>query len=93
MKIITSLVLLIFFSLSAMAETYNLSVDKVTLDAGKFKRQAIGYNGATPGPTLRFKEGEDSENLHSVHYNFNDKLLPIGAHYWATLSETLLAKN
>ena len=59
MKIITSLVLLIFFSLSAMAETYNLSVDKVTLDAGKFKRQAIGYNGATPGPTLRFKEGED----------------------------------
>ena len=59
MKIITSLILLIFFSLSAMAETYNLSVDKVTLDAGKFKRQAIGYNGATPGPTLRFKEGED----------------------------------
>ena len=42
-----------------MAETYNLSVDKVTLDTGKFKRQAIGYNGATPGPTLRFKEGED----------------------------------
>ena len=59
MKIITSFIFLIFFSLSAMAETYNLSVDKVTLDAGKFKRQAIGYNGATPGPTLRFKEGEN----------------------------------
>jgi hypothetical protein len=28
-----------------MAETYNLSVDKVTLDTGKFKRQAIGYPG------------------------------------------------
>jgi len=59
MKIIASFIFLIFFSLSAMAETYNLSVDKVTLDTGKFKRQAIGYNGATPGPTLRFKEGED----------------------------------
>jgi len=59
MKIITSFIFLIFFSLSAMAETYNLSVDIVTLDTGKFKRQAIGYNGATPGPTLRFKEGED----------------------------------
>ena len=59
MKIIASFIFLIFFSLSAMAETYNLSVDIVTLDTGKFKRQAIGYNGATPGPTLRFKEGED----------------------------------
>ena len=59
MKIISSFIFLIFFSLSAMAETYNLSVDKVTLDTGEFKRQAIGYNGATPGPTLRFKEGED----------------------------------
>ncbi|MEJ6587626.1 MAG: multicopper oxidase domain-containing protein [Pelagibacterales bacterium] len=59
MKIITSFIFLIFFSLSAMAESYNLSVDIVTLDTGKFKRQAIGYNGATPGPTLRFKEGEN----------------------------------
>ena len=59
MKIIASFIFLIFFSLSAMAKTYNLSVDKVTLDTGEFKRQAIGYNGATPGPTLRFKEGED----------------------------------
>ena len=46
-----------------------------------------------PGAYIWLGAGEDSENLHSVHYNFNDKLLPIGAHYWATLSETLLAKN
>ena len=46
-----------------------------------------------PGAYIWLGSGEDSENLHSVHYNFNDKLLPIGAHYWATLSETLLAKN
>jgi len=59
MKIIASFIFLLFFSLSAMAVHYNLIVDKVTLDTGKFKRQAIGYNGATPGPTLRFKEGED----------------------------------
>jgi hippurate hydrolase len=46
-----------------------------------------------PGAYIWLGNGEDSENLHSVHYNFNDKLLPIGAHYWATLSETLLANN
>ena len=46
-----------------------------------------------PGAYIWLGNGEESENLHSVHYNFNDKLLPIGAHYWATLSETLLANK
>jgi FtsP/CotA-like multicopper oxidase with cupredoxin domain len=44
---------------AAWAETYNLSVDPVTIDTGNFKRSGIGYNGASPGPVLRFKEGED----------------------------------
>ncbi len=62
---------------SAMAGTYNLSVDRITIDAGDFTRSGIGYNGASPGPVLRFKEGEDvvinvTNNLSestSVHWH------------------------
>jgi L-ascorbate oxidase len=43
----------------ASAGTYDLTVDRVTIDTGDFKKTGIGYNGATPGPTLRFKEGEE----------------------------------
>jgi len=45
-------------SLSVAGE-YNLTVDRVTIDTGEFIRQGVGYNGASPGPVLRFKEGED----------------------------------
>ena len=41
------------------AGEYNLSVDPVLIDTGNFTRKGIGYNGASPGPVLRFKEGED----------------------------------
>ncbi|MDA1059927.1 MAG: copper resistance system multicopper oxidase [Proteobacteria bacterium] len=61
----------------AMAEEYDLSVDGVTIDTGDFARKGIGYNGASPGPVLRFKEGEDvtirvTNNLNestSVHWH------------------------
>lgn len=43
----------------AAAGTYNITVDKVTIDTGDFRKQGIGYNGASPGPVLRFKEGEE----------------------------------
>jgi L-ascorbate oxidase len=43
----------------ASAGEYNLTVDRVTIDTGDFSREGIGYNGASPGPVLRFKEGED----------------------------------
>ena len=42
-----------------MAGEYNLTVDAVTIDTGTFTRTGVGYNGASPGPVLRFKEGED----------------------------------
>jgi len=45
--------------ISATAGVYNLSVDRVIIDTGDFKKEGIGYNGASPGPVLRFKEGED----------------------------------
>lgn len=43
----------------AAAKTYDLTVDKVTIDTGEFKKEGIGYNGASPGPVLKFEEGED----------------------------------
>ena len=43
----------------AIAGEYNLTVDPVTIDTGAFARAGIGYNGASPGPVLRFREGEE----------------------------------
>ena len=37
-----------------MAGEYSLSVDRVQIDTGDFVRHGIGYNGASPGPVLRF---------------------------------------
>ncbi len=67
----------VFLSAAANAGTYNLSVDKITIDTGDFQKQGIGYNGASPGPVLRFDEGEDvtinvTNNLDvmtSVHWH------------------------
>jgi CopA family copper-resistance protein len=41
------------------AGEYHITVDPVTIDAGGFTRDGIGFNGTSPGPVLRFKEGED----------------------------------
>ena len=43
----------------ATAATYDLTVDRVRIDTGDFVKQGIGYNGASPGPVLRFTEGEE----------------------------------
>ena len=36
--------------------------------------------------------GEGGCMLHNPHYDFNDEILPIGASYWARLTEYLLAR-
>jgi FtsP/CotA-like multicopper oxidase with cupredoxin domain len=41
------------------AGEYNITVDNVKIDTGDFVKKGIGYNGASPGPVLRFKEGEN----------------------------------
>ena len=64
-------------SSAAVAGEYALTVDPVTIDTGHFSRAGIGFNGASPGPVLRFKEGEDvtinvTNNLSeptSVHWH------------------------
>ena len=43
----------------AQAKTYTMTVDPVTIQTDQGKTQGIGYNGTSPGPILRFKEGED----------------------------------
>ena len=45
-----------------------------------------------PGAYIWLGAGENSEKLHSVYYDFNDELLPIGATYWSSLAETILTK-
>ena len=50
---------LFMMPLPSMAGVYNLTVDKVMIDTGSFTKEGIGYNGASPGPVLRFNEGEN----------------------------------
>jgi FtsP/CotA-like multicopper oxidase with cupredoxin domain len=45
-----------------VAGEYKLTVDPVTIDTGGFTRSGIGFNNTSPGPVLRFKEGEDVSN-------------------------------
>lgn len=60
-----------------LAGEYNLTVDRVTIDTGEFVKEGIGYNGASPGPVLRFKEGEEVvinvtnnlEAMTSIHWH------------------------
>ena len=52
-------VFLISAPIPAFGGTYNLNVERVTIDTGEFVKEGIGYNGGSPGPILRFKEGEE----------------------------------
>jgi CopA family copper-resistance protein len=46
-------------SFSAQAATYDLTIEKKTVNVTGRDREAMTVNGQVPGPTLRFKEGED----------------------------------
>ncbi|MBM3558808.1 MAG: amidohydrolase [Alphaproteobacteria bacterium] len=37
--------------------------------------------------------GEGGCTLHNPHYDFNDEVIPVGASYWATLVEQVLARG
>ena len=61
----------------ASAGEYNLTVDRVEIDTGEFVKEGIGYNGSSPGPVLRFKEGEEVvinvtnnlDEMTSIHWH------------------------
>lgn len=48
-----------------------------------------------PGAYMGIGAGKprDSGLLHQARYDFNDRILPTGASYWATLVETILQKR
>ncbi|NVK42576.1 MAG: copper resistance system multicopper oxidase [Oceanospirillaceae bacterium] len=47
------------WSLGALAGTYDLVIDEQPLEIDGKTKSAMTINGGIPGPTLRFKEGED----------------------------------
>ena len=54
-----ALLLVLLAPMMALGGEYALTVDRVMIDVGSFQKPGIGYNGASPGPVLRFKEGEE----------------------------------
>lgn len=66
-----------FAPVLAIAAEYNLTVDRVEIDTGDFVKEGIGYNGASPGPVMRFKEGENVkinvtnnlDEMTSIHWH------------------------
>ncbi|MDR5874620.1 M20 aminoacylase family protein [Vreelandella gomseomensis] len=46
-----------------------------------------------PGAYIWLGNGEDSPALHNPHYDFDDRLTPIGVEYWAQLVRSLLSSE
>ena len=42
------------------AQDHELVIGRVGIEAGDLSKSGIGYNGQSPGPVLRFREGEDA---------------------------------
>jgi CopA family copper-resistance protein len=73
----TAIALFLLAPGTVRAGEYSLTVDPVTIDTVDFQREGVGFNGASPGPVLRFKEGEDVtihvtnnlDEMTSVHWH------------------------
>ncbi len=71
------LLLVLLAPMMALGGEYALTVDRVMIDVGSFQKPGIGYNGASPGPVLRFKEGEEVvikvtnnlDEMTSIHWH------------------------
>ena len=55
---------------AVIAGQYDLSVDEVTITTAEGTKGGVGFNGSSPGPTLRFREGE--EVVINVTNNLDD---------------------
>ena len=72
-----ALLLVLLVPMMALGGEYALTVDRVMIDVGSFQKPGIGYNGASPGPVLRFKEGEEVvirvtnnlDEMTSIHWH------------------------
>jgi FtsP/CotA-like multicopper oxidase with cupredoxin domain len=45
---------------SPQAAEHRLTVDRVTIETPAFSKTGIGFSGQSPGPVLRFREGEEA---------------------------------
>lgn len=62
---------------AVFAEEYSISVDKIRVQTDGGTRNGVGFNGESPGPVLRFREGEEvtinvTNNLNestSIHWH------------------------
>ena len=61
---------------SALADTYNLSIDEKIVNITGTPAQATVINGTMPGPLLRFKEGEE------VVINVTNNLAVVSSIHW-----------
>ncbi|MFL1455147.1 copper resistance system multicopper oxidase [Marinobacter sp. GN3S48] len=76
-KCILAAVLAGLMPFQVFAGEYDISVDRVQIDTGDFVKEGIGYNGASPGPVLRFREGEEVtinvtnnlDEMTSIHWH------------------------
>jgi len=57
-RIFSACLLILGLNASAAEVEYSISVDRVVADLDGVRKTGIGYNGKTPGETLRFKEGD-----------------------------------
>lgn len=70
------------FASSAIAGTYDLVIEDKTVNFTGTPRPAMAVNGQIPGPTLRFKEGEDvtinvtNRMKHDTSIHWHGILLP-----------------
>lgn len=66
----------------SMAATYDLTIAPLTVNFSGEPREAMAINGQVPGPTLRFREGEDvvinvtNKMLHDTSIHWHGILLP-----------------
>jgi len=74
-RLLTGLLTLLMPAM-VMAGEYGLTVDRVKIDTGDFVKEGIGYNGASPGPVMRFKEGEN------VRINVTNNLDEMTSIHW-----------
>src|SRR3546814_15243015 len=63
----------------ASAATYDLVIDETIVNHTGTPKSAIAYNDQTPGPTLRFKEGEE------VTINVTNRLAESTSIHWPGL--------
>ncbi len=56
---IAAVALTLLGNAAVQAGEYNITVDPVEIDLGHTKKTGVGFNGKSPGETLRFTEGED----------------------------------